>query len=400
MIEVRGKYGKAVVYTPRIDNETYRVLLQYLNTFISERQKIRIMPDTHAGKGVVIGFTAKLNDFIVPNIVGVDIGCGVCSLRLGKDIPSLKEVDEVIKEKIPAGISVHQETKHLKGISKEFLKKVRQIAEKTQQDADYVLASLGTLGGGNHFIEIGVDSNGEYWLTIHTGSRNFGLKVARHHQKIAEWLSRKTLINTEIEELKRKYSGKELGKRIEEVKEKYSFPKELSFLTGKKAEDYLNDMRVAQEYAQLNRRLIASLILDALGIAPKEIIESVHNYIDFEDKIIRKGAIRAHKGEKVVIPMHMAYGVVVGIGKGNPEWNFSAPHGAGRKMSRKEAKEKISLNEFIEELKKAGVYSTTACESTKDEAPQAYKNPDEVIALLRETIDVVDIIRPVYNFKG
>jgi len=400
MIPVKGKNGIAIIYANEVDNETISLLYNFLNHPASKGARIRVMPDCHAGKGIVVGFTATLTDCVIPNVIGVDIGCGVQTICVGKKIPSFDELDQFIRENIPAGFNVHQDVKHLRTVPKDFFKEVEKVAKRTQQDFDYVFASLGTLGGGNHFIEVGVDEQERYWLTVHTGSRNFGLKVANYHQRVAEQTCRKELLQQEIEKLKKQYSGKELGEKISQLKADFQFSKALSFLTGERAKAYIEDMKVAQEYATWNRKLIVNSILSAFGLKEVERIESVHNYIDFKDRIIRKGAIRSHKGERIVIPMNMSYGVIIGTGKGNPAWNFSAPHGAGRRMSRSEARKKLSVEEFRKEMKRAGVYSNSIGEHTLDEAPQAYKDPNSVLVLLEKTVEITSVVRAVYNFKS
>ena len=410
MFELKGKFNTAKIFASYVEEEAIRILMTYLNSHVSSGQKIRVMPDVHAGVGVVIGFTADLglNEKdpselkIIPNVIGVDIGCGVLTVNIGKETPSFEEVDNVIREKIPAGFDIHPDESHLSGVPKEFLDKVEEVAENTEQEVSYVLRSLGSLGGGNHFIEIGrSQQTGDYWLTVHSGSRNFGLKVAKYHQKVAERTYKSGFdITAKIEELKEKYSGKRLGEEINKLKNVFKVPKTLAYLTGDLARAYLDDMRVAQEYAKLNRRLMVNAILNHFGIEPKQVIESVHNYINFDDGILRKGAISAHAGEDVVIPMHMAFGVVIGKGKGNADWNYSAPHGAGRRMSRAEAKRRLTVEEFAEQMKRAGVFSTSVNESTLDESPNAYKDPDEVLSLLKETVEITDVVKSVYNFKA
>ena len=408
-IVLKGEFNTAKIFATHIEDEAIRILLTYLNSIISLFQKIRVMPDVHAGKGVVIGFTADMNLNnpegllrVVPNVIGVDIGCGVLTVNLGREVPPFDEVDRVIRERIPAGFAVHETKAHLKQVPLSLLNKVKDVAERTGQDISYVYRSLGTLGGGNHFIEIGQSQQtGEYWITVHSGSRNFGLKVAKHYQDLAyKTYKNDSEFRKELEMLKAKYTGEVLAKKIRELKDKYRIPKSLAYLTGDLAQAYLQDMKVAQEYAKWNRRLMINTILDYFGIEPKQIIESVHNYINFEDGILRKGAISAHKDEDVVIPMHMAFGVVIGKGKGNPDWNYSAPHGAGRRMSRAEAKRRLTVEEFAEKMRQAGVFSTSVSAATLDEAPDAYKDPDEVLALLKETVEITDIVKSVYNFKA
>jgi len=373
MIELRGKYNSAKVYNDFVEETAVGQIINFLNHEAFQHGNIAIMPDVHAGAGAVIGFTAPLGNKVIPNVVGVDIGCGVCSWKLGQVDEDFENLEKFIQRVVPSGFSVRTEKINFKNpkfrINKSFLEQIKELCERTEQDHDRVLYSIGSLGGGNHFIEIGKDGNGECWLAIHSGSRNFGLKVATWHQKKA------------IAKV-----GKMGG---------------LAYLEDDAAGRYLEDMNLAQIYAHLNRKVMGYYIVEKyfnLNVDKLESIESVHNYISFGDKIIRKGAISAHKNERVIIPMHMAFGNVIGRGKGNDDWNQSAPHGAGRRMSRRKAKEELKLEDVKEQMKDVQTWSLS--NATLDEAPDAYKDPNEIIEYLKETVEVEDIIKPVYNFKA
>ena len=369
----------------------------------------------------VIGYTAKRTDKIVPNLIGVDIGCGVTAWKLGplhKIGQKFDKLDKVIRTYIPFGKNVNEftnwglidtlyKTMNVKGHFNHFKDEVDRICKAMGQDRDRVWHSIGSLGGGNHFIEIDKDDNDELWLVIHSGSRNFGLKVALYHQGVAEdaILSMSAEEYAEkITEIKRTKKGKGIEVAIKALRKSASKKGKatgLEFLEGDAAQDYYRDMDIAQIYAQLNRRVMGYMILNGMyKIDYFTPVESVHNYINFEDNVVRKGAISAHEGEEVLIPLNMAEGVIFGIGKGNADWNFSAPHGAGRKMSRTKAKANIRLEDFQYKMKKAGVWSSCVGKNTLDEAPQAYKNADKIIEYLADTVDVKVHMKPVYNFKA
>ncbi len=400
MIELNGKYDNAIIYNDEVEETALSQINTMINSSFSQKAHTRVMPDVHAGKGAVIGYTAYMGDKIVPNIVGVDIGCGVLALHLGKVDIDFEKLDNVIRNNIPHGKNVHSSP-----VVEKYPEGLKEISDKTGQDFNRVLCSIGTLGGGNHFIEVGENPDGEKYLFIHSGSRNFGLKIAQYHQDKAknnylgdgyeekknEIISKykndsfkKHLINDELRKLKNHYSNLQTNG--------------LEYLEGEAKDEYLYDMQIAQKYASLNRDVIASIILVEMEMNSYEVIESTHNYINFEDNIIRKGAISAHKGERIVIPMNMRFGHVIGIGKGNPDFNYSAPHGAGRKMSRGKAKKNITLEDFQKVME--GVYSTSVKNSTIDEAPQAYKRPEEVIEYMSDSVEVETIVPPIYNFKA
>lgn len=424
-MELKGKYGSAIVHTDDIEQEAISQIINLLNQPMAENANVRIMPDVHAGAGCVIGYTAKLTNQIVPNLIGVDIGCGVASWRLGNEAKigqKFDKLDRVIRRDVPSGRTIHNEfdADLAKAIYdtmdntyfenfKEFMIAVRKTCEDTCQDYEYVKRSLGTLGGGNHFIEIDRDDNGELWLTIHSGSRNFGLKVALYHQKQAEmslFSMTKEEFDSRVEEIKRTKKGKGIEVAIKALRAEASKKGKATGLEyldinthNIEYNDYLWDMRVAQIYARLNRRMMAYKILKGHYKTDYfEPVESVHNYISFEDNVVRKGSISAHKGERVIIPLNMADGVIIGTGKGNDDWNNSAPHGAGRRMSRSKAKQTIRLEDFQARMK--DVWSSTIGKDTLDEAPQAYKKADQIIEYLAETVDIETRMMPVYNYKA
>ena len=405
MIEIKGKYNTAKVFTDNIEEEAISQIVNLLNQEFVKDSKIRIMPDTHAGAGCVIGFTAYLGDKVIPNLVGVDIGCSMLTVELGKIEIDLEKLDKTIHEYVPSGTNIHEVR------MTRFPKLEELYCYRNLKDTKRIERSIGTLGGGNHFIEINVDSQENKYLVIHTGSRNLGHQVATFYQDLAVDLcsgkedyydKRDEIIKTYKEQGRRKEIQQaliELKKQYEELQPNY--PKELCFLTGKFREYYLHDMEICQEYAELNRETIASIILGEMF--SKELrdynhFHTVHNYIDFKDNIIRKGAISAYKDEKVLIPINMRDGSVLAIGKGNEDWNNSAPHGAGRLMSRTKAKEKLNMEDFKQQME--GVYSTSISENTLDEAPMAYKPIDEILENIKDTVEVIDVIKPIYNFKA
>ena len=362
--------------------------------------KIRIMPDVHAGAGCVIGFTGNLGDKVIPNIVGVDIGCGMLCVELGDIDLDLKKLDEVIRQYVPSGRNVHEFTKMPFFIGN--LKCYKEL-----KDIDWLNNSLGTLGGGNHFIEIDIDEDNNKYLVIHTGSRNLGKQVAEIYQeKAIKYCSYDKEIKEEkqkvIKEYKEQGKGKEIQNKLIEISKKYEgktkLPKDLCYLEGELREDYLHDMEICQKFAVENRKEIAFAIMSKMNLDYIDCFETIHNYISFEDNIVRKGAISAKKGEKVLIPMNMRDGCIIAVGKGNDDWNQSAPHVAGRIMSRMKAKETFNLDEFKDSMK--GIYTTSISEETIDEAPFVYKPMREIIDCIGDTVDIIKIIKPIYNFKA
>lgn len=391
------------IFTNNIEQEAVDQINKLLEQEPFKNCKVRIMPDVHAGKGCVIGFTADLGDKVIPNIVGVDIGCGMLSVELGNIELDLAKVDEIINNVIPAGRNI-REHKLL-----DFEKINELYCLRELKEAKKFNRAIGTLGGGNHFIEIDADAEGNKYLVIHTGSRNMGKQVADYYQNLAiEFCSGKEEMLKKKEEIIRTYKEQgrksEVQKALKLLEEEYkqnkpNLPKELCYLEGKYRERYLHDMRICQEYASLNRGYIAREILRNINIEIyKPHFETIHNYISFEDNIVRKGAISAKKGERVLIPINMRDGSIIAIGKGNEDWNKSAPHGAGRIMSRNKAKEVFKLDEFKKSME--GIYTTSVDESTIDEAPFVYKPMQEIINNIKDTVEVEKIIKPIYNFKA
>ena len=387
MLTYKGKYNQANVMIDSIDESTVSQIYTCLNHPAFAGTYIAIMPDCHAGAGVVVGYTAKMNGYVIPNVVGVDIGCGVLAVNLGASFAKkdYEHLDHFIKTHIPSGFGTRSLSEKLPNkktptdvFDRQLLSSVRSITGKIGQDAAKAIGSIGTLGGGNHFIELDHDdATGDDWLVIHSGSRNFGLRVANYHQDRAKELIRKMFLGADA------YKGLEY------------LPIELG------GQEYLDDMRIAQDYALLNRRIMAELIVGWVfgdyRSHDLETVESIHNYISFEDNIIRKGAVSAHLDERLIIPFNMRDGVAICRGKGSKKWNYSAPHGAGRLLSRRQAKDTLGLEEFKESMR--GIYTTTANASTLDEAPGAYKDMDIIVAAISETAEIELMLKPVYNFK-
>ena len=407
MIELRGKYNTAKVFTDNVESTAQSQIIELCNQDFTQGGKIRIMPDTHAGSGCVIGFTADLGDKVIPNIVGVDIGCGMTTVELGKTNIDLQKLDEIIRKFVPCGKNTHE------GRVIKFDKLLEVNCYRELKDTKRIERSIGTLGGGNHFIELNKDSQDNIYLVIHSGSRNLGKQVADYYQNMAiELRSGKEEFYKEKESIIKEH--KSLGKRdliqsaLRQLDKKFKnaqpdYPRELCFLTGVWREKYLHDMNICQEYAKLNRLTMVKIILKnifghELNNVDFNIFHTVHNYINFKDNIIRKGAISAYKDEKVLIPINMRDGSILGIGKGNIDWNCSAPHGAGRLMSRRKAKELVNLEEFEKTME--GIYTTSVGMSTLDEAPMVYKPIQEILDNIGDTVDIIDIIKPIYNFKA
>lgn len=407
MIEINGKYNKAVVFCDEIEEDAKRQVKNVCDLYIFREQSIRIMPDCHSGKGCVIGFTAQVPSEIVPSLIGVDIGCGMMLVALGQKKIDFKLLDQFIKTQIPSGFEIYEQLSI--ELEEAFKVELERISKLTHSETRRHMLSLGTLGGGNHFIEIDVNLQGEQYLVIHTGSRNFGYQVAEFYQRKAihycEHVKKKLKAEKDqalkrIRKQKNKALEKEILIEFEKKMEPYHVSNQLAFLEGQDREDYLRDMKFAQKYASLNRTIIAQKVCEHLGYHFEALdhFETVHNYINFKDIMIRKGAVSAQKGEKLIIPINMRDGAIIAIGKGNAAYNYSAPHGAGRLLSRRMAIEKLSLAEFKSEMK--GIYSSSVTEKTLDESPMAYKSIEMILKYIEDTVDVVEIIRPLYNFKA
>ena len=398
MLEIKGKINTAICYASVIEEEAIEQIRRMCDYEFTAGSRIRIMPDVHAGKGCTIGTTMTITDTAVPNIVGVDIGCGMYTVDLGKTDIDYKKLDEAAHF-IPSGMNVWE------GRQEHFdLEQLR--CYRDLNDTKRLERSLGTLGGGNHFIEIDESADGEKYLVIHSGSRNLGKQVAELYQKLAvelskgkeEYFKKRDEIIRALKEQGRKKEIQAALKQIKWERKESMIPEDLCFLYGSYLEAYLHDVEVCQRFARRNREKMAEILLERTGIAAGEAFHTIHNYIDTEEMILRKGAIAAHVGEKVLIPINMRDGSVLAVGKGNAEWNYSAPHGAGRIMSRKAAKDKLSLEEYRETMK--GIYTTSVNEATLDEAPMAYKSLDDIIDVIRDSVDIIDVMKPVYNFKA
>lgn len=402
MIELTGKYNSCKVFTDNCDNECISQLLAFLNQNSCSESKIRIMPDCHAGAGCVIGTTMTLHGKAIPNLVGVDIGCGVLAVKLKEKRIDLPNLDSVIRNYVPYGFSIHDEARVESDIENLY------CASRVSYDRAY--KSIGTLGGGNHFIEIDHDDEGNLYLIIHTGSRHLGIEVCSYYQDEAyeklkkdEFGDYSQLAKDLISRLKCEGREKEISKQLGKLKESYrknepSVPHALAYLTGDLFKEYIHDMKLVQGYAAMNRDRIARIVLGRMKLHEVERFESIHNYVDTDNMILRKGAVSARAGEKLIVPINMRDGSLICVGKGNPEWNYSAPHGAGRLMSRNQAKESISMSDFRKSME--GIYTTCVDSGTIDESPMAYKPIDDILANIGDTVRVERVIKPIYNFKA
>lgn len=391
-MNIKGKFNMAKVFSETIEENCIQQIKEICSLKIFSENKIRIMPDVHSGKGAVIGLTMDCSsslDFMVPNIIGVDIGCGVMVLELGDIDINFNSLDNFIRKHIPHGKEVNKNWR-IEDYSHEFIKKIKHLSDKTDTNFDRNMSSIGSLGSGNHFIEISKNYNGEKYLVVHSGSRHLGNQTARYHQRVAE------------------------KQCMEEV------PRDLKYLEGEYILEYLEDMKLCQSFATLNRLFMTLKIAHHLNLdltpiktgislamdgRPLHLLgensllwESVHNYFNFEDHILRKGAVSAHRGEKLIIPFNMRDGSVIAMGKGNSDWNFSAPHGAGRILSRNKAKNFLNMDEFKEGMKR--VYTSSVSRKTLDEAPEAYKPKEEIMDLIKPCVEVTEEIIPIYNFKA
>ena len=395
------------IFTENIEHEALNQIYTLVKQPAFSDCKIRIMPDVHAGTGCVIGFTADLGEKVIPNIVGVDIGCGMLTTNLGNIDIDFEKLDKIIREYVPSGRKVHEEENS--SVASDIIEKLH--CKEQLKNIDWLKRSCGTLGGGNHFIEVDNDRNNNKYLVIHSGSRNIGKQVAEIYQQMAiDDISGKSNFKQDSEKLIAEYKKCkreiEISNAIKELKQSYKtnttkIPRELSYLVGKHREMYLHDMKLCQEFAEINRRTIQRIIcyrMDWKVAKETEQFQTIHNYIEHDTNIVRKGAISAKMGEKVLIPINMRDGCILGIGKGNEDWNYSAPHGAGRTMSRSKAKESILLEEYQKAMD--GIFTTSVNKSTIDESPMAYKTMDEIIGNIKDTVEIVDIIKPIYNFKA
>lgn len=395
MRTVTGKYGTAKILTDLVEDSAVNQVQTLTNQEFVNGCKVRMMPDIHSGKGCTIGTTMEIRDKICPNLVGVDIGCGMHTTIMPSTIfPDFEKLDRVIHEYVPSGFNIRKEPHH-------YIRNTHldELLCRDSVDIERAKLSLGTLGSGNHFIEVDRDNDGRYYLVVHTGSRHLGVEVAEYYQNWAYdslKQNHKNIRNHVIESLRAQGREREIQKELSNLT--FDIPKDLSYVGGILFDSYLHDMKIVQEYARWNRIAIADDIRTFMGWGIEDDFETIHNYIDMDRMILRKGAVSAELGEKLLIPMNMRDGSLICIGKGNPDWNYSAPHGAGRMMSRAEAKRKIDISEFEESMN--GIYTTSVSEGTIDESPMAYKPMESIIENIGDTVDILKVIKPVYNFKA
>ena len=404
MITIDGKYTEARVFTDELEDLARTQIRDVCNHPAFEGSRVRIMPDVHAGAGCVIGFTAELKtDKVIPNLIGVDIGCGVLTARLA-GLPDFSRFDERLRERVPFGwntrSAVHQALLDDPELDDEIS---RICVDVLRTEKDRHRRSVGSLGGGNHFIEVDRGSDRSLYLVVHSGSRHLGTEVANFYQdegRRALWGGANYQIQQAITELKAQGRQKEIESTIKQLKKEHhlEIPKDLAYVEGRLFEDYIHDMKIVQHFATLNRKAMTDVILRCMGLTRVDEFTTIHNYIDTDDMILRKGSVSAKAGEKLLIPINMRDGSLLCIGKGNEDWNCSAPHGAGRLMSRKAAFDALSMEEFEAEMQ--GIYTTCVVPDTLDESPMAYKSMDEIVSQIGPTATIVDCIKPIYNFKA
>jgi len=398
MVTIRGLYNTAVCYTPELEELAENQIKAVCDQPEFAGCKIRIMPDVHAGKGCTIGTTMTIQDKIVPGMVGVDIGCGMETVELVEREVDFAKLDELIRKEIPYGREVRDE---LHALNAEI--DLTQLHCADQVNLNRTMRSIGSLGGGNHFIEVDRSEDGRLFLVVHSGSRHLGTEVAEYYQnegRRALWGGAKYQIQEVIAQLKAEGRFQEIQKTIKALKKEHSLniPKDLAYVEGKLFEDYIHDMKLTQQFAMLNRKAMVDVIMKGMGFTAVEAFTTIHNYIDTDAMILRKGSVSAKAGEKLLIPINMRDGSLICIGKGNEDWNCSAPHGAGRLMSRRAAFGALSMEEFQKEME--GIYTTCVVPDTLDESPMAYKRMDEIVAQIGPTAEIIERIRPVYNFKA
>ena len=397
MLEIKGKFNTAKVFTDIIDEDSIRQVYELCNQSFAEGAKIRMMPDVHAGAGCVIGTTMTITDRVVPNMVGVDIGCGMETVRIKGRKLEVEQLDKLIKFNIPSGFDIRE--KQHRYAEKARLEELR-CAEQVNLDRAY--HSLGTLGGGNHFIEADKGEDSIY-IVIHSGSRHLGVEVAKFYQRRAiEELkhSGDADVRKLIDEMKPQGREKEIEAAVREhnSQAKKAVPDHLAYVYGTAFDDYIHDMKIVQEFAMLNRKAMMDEIVRGMKLKVEDEFTTIHNYIDTEKMIVRKGSVSAQSGERLIIPINMRDGSLICIGKGNDDWNCSAPHGAGRLFSRSQAKQNFTVSEYKKQM--SGIYSTTINQSTLDECPMAYKSMDDIVKNIGDTVEITEVIKPIYNFKA
>lgn len=398
MVTIQGLYNTAVCYTPELEELAAKQIKAVCDQAEFAGCKIRIMPDVHAGKGCTIGTTMTIQDKIVPGMVGVDIGCGMETVEIAEREIDFDKLDSLIRNQIPCSYNI-RDTLHPYNDEIDLT----QLRCADQVNLERAKRSIGTLGGGNHFIEVDRAEDGRLFLVVHSGSRHLGTEVAEYYQnegRRALWGGANYQVQEVIAQLKAEGRFQEIQKTITALKKEHelSIPKDLAYVEGKLFEDYIHDMKITQRFAMLNRKAMVDVIMTGMGFTAVEAFTTIHNYIDTDAMILRKGSVSAMAGEKLLIPINMRDGSLICIGKGNEDWNCSAPHGAGRLMSRKAAFNALSMEEFQKEMK--GIYTTCVVPDTLDESPMAYKSMDEIVAQIGPTAEIIDRVKPVYNFKA
>lgn len=397
-MEIKGKFNTAKIFTDVVDEASAAQVIELCNQEFCYGSRIRLMPDIHAGAGCTIGTTMTITDKIVPNLVGVDIGCGMETALIKEKEINFKKLDKLIYERIPSGFSIRENAHRYADCIR-----LSELYCSSHVDIDRARKSIGTLGGGNHFIEADRDDDGNIYIVIHSGSRHLGVEVAKYYQESAY----KALCEANsggVQEIVKKLKSEGRFSEIADAEKSYKenhqtkIPKQLAYVCGPMYYDYIHDMRIVQQFAMINRRAMMEEITTGLNVNVYERFTTIHNYIDLDNMILRKGAVSAQKGEKLLIPINMRDGSLICIGKGNKDWNFSAPHGAGRLMSRSEAKQKFTVDEF--QLEMNGIYTTSANQYTLDECPMAYKSMDAIVDNIGPTAEIIKVIKPIYNFKA
>ena len=398
MLEVAGKYNQAKIFTDVVDQASIAQVIELCNQEFTAGSRIRLMPDIHAGAGCTIGTTMTITDKVVPNLVGVDIGCGMETCRISENHLELHKLDKLIRERIPSGFGIRSDPhRYLEQIDLSELCCIKHIDQLRAEK------SIGTLGGGNHFIEVDRDDNGQLYIIVHSGSRHLGVEVASYYQEEGY----KVLNHTDdgsvqhlIAELKAAGRQKEIQKELQRLKnsKQTNIPKTLAYVSGELFDQYIHDMKIVQHFAMLNRQAMMDEIIKGMKLHVVEQFTTIHNYIDTDSMILRKGSVSAQAGEQLLIPINMRDGSLLCVGKGNEDWNFSAPHGAGRLMSRAQAKQSFTVSEFKKQM--ADIYTTSVGSATLDECPMAYKGMQDILDNIGPTAEVVKIIRPIYNFKA
>lgn len=397
MLEVRGKFNTAKIFTDVVDEASIAQVMELCNQEFCKDSRIRLMPDIHAGAGCTVGTTMTIKDKVVPNLVGVDIGCGMETVMVEEKEIDLAALDKLIYERIPSGFSIRDKAHRY---NRDFyLAGLRCVHHVDLARAEL---SLGTLGGGNHFIEADRDDEGNIYIVVHSGSRHLGLEVAKYYQEAGynALTDPAEEIRKTVERLKAEGRQREINDTIKAIKAAHQtkIPKALAYVEGRLFDDYIHDMRIVQRFAEMNRQAMMDEIVSGMGLHVAEHFTTIHNYIDTEAMILRKGSVSARAGEKLLIPINMRDGSLICVGKGNEDWNFSAPHGAGRIMSRSAAKQTFTVEKFQERME--GVYTTSVGQATLDECPMAYKSMDAIVDNIGPTAEIVKVIKPIYNFKA